>query len=96
MPDSLETMSDVRRAIDAIDDELVPLLARRLAAIHRASQLKQAPDEALVEWRVEQVAKRVGDRAASIGFNPEVAERIWRQMMAECIAYEERSIRDRA
>lgn len=86
--DDLQTMADVRREIDAVDDELVPLLARRLAAIRRASELKGHPDDALVEWRVEEVADRVRGRAAAVRFDADVAERIWRAMMDECIAFE--------
>jgi isochorismate pyruvate lyase len=85
-------MADVRRTIDAVDDELVALLARRLAAIRRASELKDHPDEALVEWRVEEVASRVRTRAAATGFDADTAERIWRAMMDECIAFERRRL----
>jgi isochorismate pyruvate lyase len=84
----LATMQDVRAEIDAVDDALVALLARRLAAIRRASDLKSHPDEALVAWRVEQVAERVRDRAQAVGFDADAAERIWRAMMDECIAFE--------
>jgi isochorismate pyruvate lyase len=92
---ALETMADVRRAIDAVDDQLVALLARRLQAIRRASELKGHPDEALVEWRVEEVAARVRDGARSVGFDADAAERIWRAMMDECIAFERRRLSER-
>jgi chorismate mutase len=38
------------------------------------------------------VTRRVRDAAAIAGFDPDVAERIWRAMMEECIAYEQHAI----
>ena len=88
----LATMADVRSAIDAVDGELVQLLAKRFDAIRRASELKTAPEEAFVGWRVEQVVARVRARAVDVGFDPEAAERIWRCMIDECIAFERHSL----
>ena len=67
----------------------------RFKAIKRASELKSAPHEARVTWRVEEVARRVREAAAEAGFDADVAERIWRAMMEECIAYERRALGER-
>ena len=85
-------MAEVRAAIDRIDDELVGLLARRLNAIRCAAALKRNAEDALVEWRIEQVAERVRRRALDVGFDADAAERIWRAMMQECVAFERRAI----
>jgi isochorismate pyruvate lyase len=89
---SLRSLADVRETIDRIDDELVRLLTDRLFAIKKASELKSVPSDALVEWRVEEVARRVRDGAEKVGFDADSAERIWRAMMAECIEFERRAI----
>ena len=88
----MDTLSEVRAAIDEIDDQLIRLLAARFNAVKRAAELKDDPDEARVPWRVEEVTRRVRDEAAIAGFDPDVAERIWRAMMEECIAYEQHAI----
>ena len=90
--EELHTLGDVRAAIDRLDDELVPLLCARLVAIRRAAELKNEPADALVEWRVEEVADRVRRRALGTGGDADLAERIWRGMMDECIAYERAAI----
>jgi isochorismate pyruvate lyase len=92
----MDTLSEVRAAIDRIDEKLIALLAERMKAIKRAAELKGAPNEARVTWRVEEVAQRVREAAAEVGFDPDVAERIWRAMMEECIAYERRALGERA
>jgi len=91
----MDTLSEVRAAIDSIDEKLIGLLADRLKAIKRAAELKGAPHEARVTWRVEEVAQRVREAAAGVGFDADVAERIWRAMMEECIAYERRALGER-
>ena len=91
----MDTLSEVRAAIDSIDEKLIALLAERLN-IKRAAELKGAPHEARVTWRVEEVAERVRKAAAEVGFDPDVAERIWRAMMEECIVYERRALGERA
>jgi isochorismate pyruvate lyase len=90
--DPLPSLAEVRVAIDELDDQLVDLLARRLAAIRRASELKGNPSDARVEWRVDEVANRVRQRARAVGFDADAAERIWRGMMEECIAFESEAI----
>lgn len=95
-PGAPTSMSDIRSVIDGIDDKIVDLLAQRLAAIRAAARIKSAPTDARVPWRVEQVVSRVRSRAAGAGFDPDVAERIWRAMMEECIGYEERVLSGRS
>jgi isochorismate pyruvate lyase len=91
----MDTLSEVRDAIDRIDEQLIALLAARFKAIKRAAELKGEPHEARVTWRVEEVARRVREAAMEVGFDADVAERIWRAMMEECIAYERRALGER-
>jgi isochorismate pyruvate lyase len=91
----MDTLSEVRAAIDEIDDKLIALLAARLEAVKRAAELKDHPHEARVPWRVEEVTRRVRNAAAIAGFDPDAAERIWRAMMEECIAYEQHALAER-
>lgn len=82
-------MGEVRLAIDALDKQLVALLGQRLALIRRASELKTSPDQARVPWRIEDVAAKVRAAAGEVGFDPDTAEAIWRDMMEHCIRFEE-------
>lgn len=91
-PAVIPDMAGVRAEIDALDRELVDLLGRRLALIRRASELKATPADARVPWRIEDVAMKVRARAIEAGFDEDTAERIWRFMMEECIAFEERKL----
>jgi isochorismate pyruvate lyase len=81
-------MDEVRAAIDALDESLMPLMAARAHCIAEAARIKGDPEIALVPWRVEEVAGHARALAERHGLDPDLAERLWRAMMAEFIAYE--------
>lgn len=83
-------MEEVRAAIDALDDQLMPLMAARAHCIAEAARIKRDPAIALVPWRVEQVAEHVRTLASRDGMDADVAEAIWRAMMDVFIAHERR------
>lgn len=88
-PKDCTSMDDVRAGIDAIDEELVDLLAERFTFVDRAWQLKRKPADATVPWRITDVIEKVKDRARAKGLPPELAEALWRQLIGWFIQYEE-------
>ena len=89
-------MSEVRREIDRIDDELVDLIARRFGYVDRAWQLKRnTPEGAVVQWRIQQVIDRVKARAKEKDLPPEMVEMVgaqWRNMIGWFVQYEEEKL----
>jgi isochorismate pyruvate lyase len=86
-------MEEVRAEIDRIDSALVDLIGERFTFVDRAWQLKNAPAEARVPWRIQQVIDRVKVRAAEKRLPPELVEALWRQMIGWFIQYEEERLR---
>jgi isochorismate pyruvate lyase len=79
-----------RAEIDAIDAEMVALVARRMAVVDRVVAVKREQGlPALIPHRVEDVAARVRTEAVRRGAPPDLAETLWRTMMAWVIAYEQ-------
>ncbi len=89
---SLTTMVQVRESIDVLDQALIALLTRRLSCIVAASRLKTSPDEARVLWRVADVIEKVRQGAIDVGFDPNLAQEIWHEMMERCIAFEHHAL----
>lgn len=90
-PVSCDNMSDVRAAIDALDRELVALLARRLEYVGRAAEIKHMHDmPALIPERVEEVIANVRQLAESSNADPEFFEALWRTLVGMSIAYEQK------
>ncbi len=88
-PKDCSSMDQVRDGIDEIDEALVDLVAERFIYVNRAWQLKNAPSDAVVPWRVTQVIDKVKARAEKRGLPPELVEALWRQMIGWFIQYEE-------
>ena len=92
-----DEMSDVRRLIDELDEELVALLAKRQRQIERAARIKPALGlPANVPERVDEVLAHVLGAARREGLSVEVAMTLWRALIDWSIRYEERLMGARA
>jgi isochorismate pyruvate lyase len=92
-----DEMSDVRRMIDGIDDELVALLAKRQRQIERAARVKPGLGiPARAPERVDEVLARVLGASRREGLSVEVAMKLWTAIIEWSIQYEERLMGDKA
>ncbi len=85
------TMAELREQIDLLDRALIDLLVQRASYIDRAIALK--PTEGLparIEPRVAEVIANVRATAEAEGFDPDLAEDLWRRIIEWSIAREER------
>jgi isochorismate pyruvate lyase len=90
-PESCTNMAELRKEIDRLDGELVALLAKRATYIDRAAELKPSAGlPARITPRVEEVASNARKNAEVAGFDPDLAEQIWRMLIEWSIAREER------
>jgi isochorismate pyruvate lyase len=84
-------MAELREAIDQLDAALVALIVRRARYIDRAIALKPAEGiPARAEDRVEEVVSNVRRLAEDSGLDPDLVERIWRDLIEWSIAREAR------
>jgi isochorismate pyruvate lyase len=84
----MDSLSDVRARIDAIDGDLVRLLAERQALVRAAAAFKADAGAVRAPDRVERVVALARERAAAAGLSPEVAEAVWRAMIGAFIDLE--------
>lgn len=90
-PDS--AMHDLRARIDALDLQLVLLLAQRTALIDEAAAIKiRERLPARIDSRVEEVAMNARQLAGQHGVDPDLAEQLWRIMIENFIAQEDRQL----
>lgn len=82
------SLAEVRARIDALDGELVRILADREALVRRAAAFKTDEQAVRAPDRVEQVVRSARERAAGAGLSPDVAEAVWRAMIAAFIDLE--------
>jgi isochorismate pyruvate lyase len=88
MSDSATELGQIRASIDALDTEIVALLARREALVRQAAPLKADVQAVRAPDRVTQVIARVRALAETAGGEPDVVERIYRELIQAFIDLE--------
>jgi len=82
-----------RAEIDALDAELVRLLGRRIEVVNRVVAIKKEHGiAALLPERVEEVVAHVREEAEVSGAPPDLAERLYRSLIAWTVEYEENKL----
>ena len=88
IPEACASMAEVRAGVDALDRELVTLLAIRQRYMDAAARLKPSRDAVHDTARIEDVVAKVKAAAREVGLSEAIAEPVWRELIARCIAYE--------
>ena len=87
-PEDCQTMSEVRVGVDALDAELVALLARRFGYMRAAARIKQSRDAVRDEPRKAEVIANAVSLAVAEGLPAELISQLWEQLVEGSIAYE--------
>ncbi|MCF8706474.1 chorismate mutase [Rhizorhapis sp. SPR117] len=87
-PEQCQTMAEVRVGVDAVDRELIMLLARRFAYMRAAARIK--PDRAMVrdELRKAEVIANARAEAVRLGVPDALVGELWEQLVEASIDYE--------
>ena len=89
-PQDCASMQELRVEIDALDEQLIDLLATRTGYIDRAVELKRIEKlPARTKDRVAQVLAKVRAGAELRGLDPDIIEKIWTELIEWSIAREE-------
>ncbi|MAM61000.1 chorismate mutase [Maritimibacter sp. UBA3975] len=92
-PATLTDLAAIRAGIDAIDDEIMVLLAERMAHVEAVVPIKKREGiAAAAPARAQTVYDKTRARAERLGIDPDMAEAMWRVMVEAIIAREERDL----
>jgi isochorismate pyruvate lyase len=83
-----KNLEEVREAIDALDRQIIGLLSERSGYIEQAARIKHSADEIEVPSRVEEIVNNVRGLATEYGMSPDIAEDVYRVMVARFIEFE--------
>lgn len=87
-PEDCTTMSHVRAGVDALDRELVALLAVRFGYMRAAARIKPSRDAVRDEERKASVIAAAVREAEARGIPGDVIADIWERLVEGSIAYE--------
>ena len=88
LPEDCQTMIDVREGVDALDRELVALLATRFGYMRAAARIKPSRDAVRDEARKASVIAAAVAEAEAAGIPGDVVADIWERLVEGSIAYE--------
>jgi len=87
-PDKCQTMAEVRAGIDALDAELVQMLARRFGYMRAAARIKSDRDQVRDEARKAEVITNASKLAGDLGLPAQLVAELWDRLVEGSIAYE--------
>ena len=87
-PQNCMSITEVRAGLDALDQEIAGLLAKRLRFIDAAARIKQSRDQIRDEERISAVIARARSNAIAAGAPAEVIAKIYENLIETSIAYE--------
>lgn len=82
------SLADVRAETDRVDRAIVALLAERSRYVAQVMRFKTTAADVAAPRRAERVIANVRDLAREQGADPDLAEQVYRAMIAWFIAYE--------
>ena len=87
-PADCTTMTEVREGVDAVDRDIVALLARRFGYMDAAARIKPERGAVRDEWRKADVKAKVDAAAAAAGIDRALIDRLYEDLIETSIAHE--------
>lgn len=87
-PEDCESIEDVRRAIDALDRDMVALIGRRARYVEAAARFKTSESGVRAPERQRAMLARRRAWAEEEGLDPEMIEDLYRNLVEHFIARE--------
>jgi isochorismate pyruvate lyase len=82
------SLDEIRDRIDAVDRQIVKLVAERRGYVLQAAAFKRTGADVRAPARVEQVIAKVRALACEDGVEPELVEALYREMIARFVDLE--------
>jgi isochorismate pyruvate lyase len=82
LPQECVSLDELRNEIDAIDKEIIALIARRAGYVKEVVKYKKPDKDSIIaQERYDAVIKRRRELAIENKLNPDVIEKMYREMM---------------
>ena len=88
-----ENLEQARAKIDLIDQALIEMIATRQFYVDQAVRFKRTAEDVQSPERVQQVINKVREQAIQLHTDPDLVEKIYREMIQHFIQRELKEIR---
>ena len=86
-------MKEVRRRIDKVDSQILPLMVKRSQLVNKALSLKTRKSEIVDTKRINQIKKKVESQSKKLGANPKLIGDIWISIIKNFINFEKKNFK---
>ncbi len=86
-------MREVRRKIDRVDSQILPLMVKRSQLVNKALSLKTKKSEIVDTKRINQIKKKVENQSKKLGANPKLISDIWVSIIKNFINFEKKNFK---
>jgi isochorismate pyruvate lyase len=87
-PERCASLDEIRAGMDAIDRQIVSLIADRVAFVRAAAKFKTSSANVAAPERVAAVLKTRRDWAEAKGISGDIVESLYRDLVAYCVSEE--------
>ena len=86
-------MKEVRKRIDKVDSQILPLMVKRSQLVNKALSLKTRKSEIVDSKRIKQIKKKVESQSKKLGANPKLISDIWVSIIKNFINFEKKNFK---
>jgi len=87
-PDRCTSLDEIRAAMDALDRQIISLIASRVDYVRAAAKFKTSSANVAAPDRVAAVLKTRRDWAEAKGLSGDIVESLYRDLVAYCVSEE--------
>jgi isochorismate pyruvate lyase len=87
-PEDCKSLAEIRDGMDALDRQIIAILARRVAYVKAAAKFKTSAESVAAPDRVQKVLDTRREWAEQAGLDGDVVRGLYRDIVAYCVGEE--------
>ena len=92
-PKNKKKLNILRNKLDKLDDKLIEIIKVRTNIVNDVVKLKKYKHEIIDKKRIKIILKKIKKKSISKKIDPEITNRIWKNMIWSFIDYEKRNFK---
>ena len=92
-PKNKKKLNIIRVKLDKLDNKLLSLIKNRTGLVKEVLKLKEFKKEIVDKKRINFILKKIKGKSKKLNIDPEITNRIWKNMIWSYIDYERRNFR---
>ena len=92
-PNNKKKLALIRVKLDKLDNQLLSLIKKRTILVNDVLKLKEFKNEIVDKKRINQILKKIRLKSKKIKIDPQITNRIWKNMIWSYINYEKKNFK---